>query len=47
MIGGDNDTGDKFFAGINETGEQLLLVTTTLAINLSPVSKTPVNNDRL
>jgi hypothetical protein len=45
MIAGDNDTGDKFFAGINNTGEQLSLVTTALAINLLPVSTTPVNND--
>jgi hypothetical protein len=32
MIAGDNDTCDKFFAGINYTSEQLLPVTTTLAI---------------
>jgi hypothetical protein len=47
MIAGDNDTDDKFFADINDTGEQLLPgVTTALAINLLPVSTTPVNNDR-
>jgi hypothetical protein len=41
MIAGDNDTDDKFFAGINNnTGEQLLPVTTALAINLLPVSTT-------
>jgi hypothetical protein len=38
MIAGDNDTRDKFFAGINDSGEQLSPVTMTLAINLSPVS---------
>jgi hypothetical protein len=32
MIAGDNDTGGKFSANINDTGEQLSLVTTTLAI---------------
>jgi hypothetical protein len=37
MIAGDNDTSDKLFAGINDSGEQLSPVTTTLAINLSPV----------
>jgi hypothetical protein len=46
MIADDNDTDDKFFAGINNTGEQLSPVTTALAINLLPVSTTPVNNDR-
>jgi hypothetical protein len=46
MIAGDNDTCDKFFAGINDTGEQLSLVTTTLAINLSPVSMKLLNNYR-
>jgi hypothetical protein len=29
MIAGDNDTCDKFFAGIIETGEQVLPLTTT------------------
>ncbi len=43
MIAGDNDTDDKFFAGINNTGEQLSPVTTALAINLLPVSTTPEN----
>jgi hypothetical protein len=33
MIVGDNDTSDKFFSGINDTGEQL-----------SPVSLTPLIN---
>jgi hypothetical protein len=50
MIAGDNDTDDKFFAGINDTVEQLPPVTTALAINLVnllPISTTPVNNDRL
>jgi hypothetical protein len=28
MIAGDNDTCDKFFASINDNGEQLLLATT-------------------
>jgi hypothetical protein len=46
MIAGDNDTNDKFFAGINDTGEQLSPVTTALAINLLSVSSTLVNNDR-
>jgi hypothetical protein len=32
MITGDNDTCDKFFAGTNDTGEQLSPVTTTPAI---------------
>ncbi len=36
MIAGDNDTGDKFFAAINNTGKQLLPVTTTLAITFFP-----------
>jgi hypothetical protein len=45
MIGGDNDTNGKFFAGINNTGEQLSPVTTALAINLLPASMTPMNND--
>jgi hypothetical protein len=36
MIAGDNDTGDKFFAGINDSGEQLSPVTTTLAITFFP-----------
>jgi hypothetical protein len=31
MIAGDNDTCDKFFADINNTGEQLSLVTITPA----------------
>jgi hypothetical protein len=42
----DNDADDKFFPGINDTGEQLSLVTTALAINVLPISTTPVNNDR-
>jgi hypothetical protein len=46
MIASDNDTNDKFFASINDIGEQLSPVTTALAINLLPVSMTPVNNDR-
>jgi hypothetical protein len=29
MIAGDNDTDVKFFAGINDTGEQLSPVTST------------------
>jgi hypothetical protein len=45
MISGDNDTYDKFFAGINDTFEQLSLVTTALVINLFSVSTTLVNND--
>jgi hypothetical protein len=45
MIAGDNDTVDKFFAVINDTGEQLSRVKTALAINLLPVSTSPVNND--
>jgi hypothetical protein len=50
MRAGSNffDTGDKFNAGVvdageNDTGEQLLLVTTTPAMNILPVSMTPVN----
>jgi hypothetical protein len=46
MIASDNDTDDKFFAGINNTGEQLSPVTTSLAINFSPVSTSPVNHYR-
>jgi hypothetical protein len=41
----DNNTDDKFFAGVNDTGEQVSPVTTALTINLLPVSTTPVNND--
>jgi hypothetical protein len=33
MIAGDNDTGDEFFSGINDTDEQLSPVTTALAIS--------------
>jgi hypothetical protein len=36
MIAGDNDTGDKFFTDINDTGEQLSPVTTTPAITVLP-----------
>jgi hypothetical protein len=36
MIAVDNNTCDKFFAGINETGEQLSPVTTTPAITFFP-----------
>jgi hypothetical protein len=36
MIAGGNDTGDKFLAGINNTGEQLSPVTTTPAITFFP-----------
>jgi hypothetical protein len=36
MIAGDNDNGDKLFAGINDTGEQLSAVTTTPAITFFP-----------
>jgi hypothetical protein len=36
MIASDNDTGDKFFAGINDTGEQLSPVTRTPAITFFP-----------
>jgi hypothetical protein len=46
MIAGDNDTGDKCFAGINDTGEQLLPVTMTWAITFSPVSLIPVINNQ-
>jgi hypothetical protein len=46
VIGGVVDTGDKFIAKLVDTAEQLLPVTTTLAINLSLVSMTPLNNDR-
>jgi len=34
------DTGDIFITGVNNTGEQLSLVTTTLAINLLPMTRT-------
>jgi hypothetical protein len=46
MIAGDNNTDDKFFTGNNDTGEQLSLVKPALAINLLPISTTPVNHDR-
>ncbi len=36
MIVGDNDTADKFFTGINDTGEQLSPVTMTTAIPFFP-----------
>ncbi len=36
MIARDNDTADKFFTGINDTGEQLSPVTTTQAITFFP-----------
>jgi hypothetical protein len=36
MIAGDNDTSDIFLAGINDTGEQLSLMTTTLEITVFP-----------
>jgi hypothetical protein len=35
-MAGDNDTGDKFFAGINDTVKQLSPVTTTPAITFFP-----------
>jgi hypothetical protein len=38
VIAGVVDTDDKFFTGVNDTGEQLPLVTTTPAINLLPVT---------
>jgi hypothetical protein len=34
VIGGVVDTSDKFITGVVDTAEQLLPVTTTLAINL-------------
>jgi hypothetical protein len=52
FITGVNEAGDKLFTGVNDTGdkfltgEQLSLVTTTQAINLSPVTTAPVNNYR-
>jgi hypothetical protein len=46
MLAGDNNTDDKFFAGINDTDEQFSPVTTALAINLLSVSTTLVNNER-
>jgi hypothetical protein len=36
IIASDNSTGDKFFAGINVTGEQLSPVTTTSVIKFFP-----------
>jgi hypothetical protein len=36
MIAGDNDTGDKFFAGINDTCEQLSLVSLSPVITFFP-----------
>jgi hypothetical protein len=36
MIAGENDTGDKFFAAINDIGGQISSVTTTLAITFFP-----------
>jgi hypothetical protein len=44
MITGDKDTCDKFFAGINNTGEQLSPVTMTPAITFFPVLLIPVRN---
>ncbi len=35
---GVNDTGGKFATGVNETGGKLPLVSTTLGVNLPPVS---------
>ncbi len=46
VIGDVIDTDDKFITGVVDTAEQLLPVTTTLAINFSLVSMTPLNNDR-
>ena len=48
LFSGVNDTGEKFIAGVIDTGEkfivyngdQLSAVTTTPAINLSPVTRT-------
>ncbi len=40
MIAGDNDTSVKFFAGINNTGEQLSPVSTT------PVIPPVINNQK-
>jgi hypothetical protein len=37
VIASDVDTRDKFITGVNDTGDQLLSVTTTPAINLLPV----------
>jgi len=45
VISGVVDTGHKFITRVNDTGEQLSPVTTTLAINLSLVSMTLLNND--
>jgi hypothetical protein len=36
MIASDNDTGDKFVASINDTGEQLSPVTRTPATTFFP-----------
>jgi hypothetical protein len=36
MLAGDNNTCDKFFAGINNTDEQLSLLTTTPATTFFP-----------
>jgi hypothetical protein len=44
MIASDNDSCDKFFAVINDTGEQFSLVTTTPVIKFSPVSLILVRN---
>jgi hypothetical protein len=38
MIAGDNVTSDKFFAGINDSGEQLSPVTMTLVINYTGIT---------
>jgi hypothetical protein len=46
VIAGDNDTDDKFFAGINDTGEQLSPVTDTGNNIFSPVSLIPVINNQ-
>jgi hypothetical protein len=54
MIADENNTCDKFFTGINDTGEQLLPVFSQVSLipvrnfqkayNLSPVSTTPLKN---
>jgi hypothetical protein len=46
VISGVIDTSDKFLTGVNNIGEQLSPVTMTPAINLLPVTTTPVNNNR-
>jgi hypothetical protein len=46
MMAGESGTSDKFFAGINDTGEQLWPVTMTPAITFFPSVIAPVINNQ-